>query len=523
MSKEESSVNNGEHLYYKNIAHNVLRQSKIEETRKNEEDNFTMEFNFKPHFLKTETADYSNVKSRFYRESIPLTKYIDENTTFQPNKNTKVLEIKGEEDINRMTNRLYSEQKKLRENKEKLSKNHIKEQCPFMPTINVPGKADPKYFMMRLEKWNKKIEEKNKENMDKKNNLGIKGKSKLFQPVVKDPIAKKMKRENEVHIDLYNKGLEHIDYRKSIMTTDTRDDLAKIESDKIERIKNLKEERDRYKKEKKEKMEKEINERTIKAKAEKENLEKIIKERTEEIFGEKVKETGKNKKDTKKKGEKVTTKDGKKLKSVNKEIKNASSNNENKNKKGKINLKEKPRKEKKSAPKILQKEKENINKKKPQSTKQRVNTETSKVTTKKETKTVKETKVNQKNKVKKEPVKKIEKKERNKSQPQKSKKEEVVKKEKETKTIVVSKEDKGSQSQKAKKVLNKSDKSYAQKLKTAKNNLLHNKNEIIGELEFNNIKNNKKSSSNHTNTNEYNVVSVGSKTGKIKKEKTSKK
>ena len=37
--------------------------------------------------------------------------------------------------------------------------------------------------------------------MDKKNNLGIKGKSKLFQPVVKDPIAKKIKRENEVHID----------------------------------------------------------------------------------------------------------------------------------------------------------------------------------------------------------------------------------------------------------------------------------------------------------------------------------
>ena len=289
MSKQELSANHGEHLYYKNIAHNVLRQSKIEETRKNEEDNFTMEFNFQPHFLKTETSDYSNVKSRFYRESIPISKYVDENTTFQPNKNTKVLEIKGEEDINRMTNRLYSEQKKFKENKEKLAKNYIKEQYPFMPTINVPGKADPKYFMMRLEKWNKKIEEKNKENMDKKNNLGIKGKSKLFQPVVKDPIAKKMKRDNEVHIDLYNKGLEHIDYRKSIMTTDKREDLNKIESDKKERIKTLKEERDRYKKEKKEKMEKEINERTIKAKAEKENLEKIIKERTEEIFNEKEK------------------------------------------------------------------------------------------------------------------------------------------------------------------------------------------------------------------------------------------
>ena len=360
MSKQELSANHGEHLYYKNIAHNVLRQSKIEETRKNEEDNFTMEFNFQPHFLKTETSDYSNVKSRFYRESIPISKYVDENTTFQPNKNTKVLEIKGEEDINRMTNRLYSEQKKFKENKEKLAKNHIKEQYPFMPTINVPGKADPKYFMMRLEKWNKKIEEKNKENMDKKNNLGIKGKSKLFQPVVKDPIAKKMKRDNEVHIDLYNKGLEHINYRKSIMTTDKREDLNKIESDKKERIKTLKEERDRYKKEKKEKMEKEINERTIKAKAEKENLEKIIKERTEEIFNEK------EKKDSKKQGEKTIKKEVKNLK-------NNKDNQNNKNKKDKLILKEKPKKEEKSAPKILIKEKENINKKKPQTSKQRIN------------------------------------------------------------------------------------------------------------------------------------------------------
>ena len=512
MSKEELSVNNGEHLYYKNIAHNVLRQSKIEETRKNDEDNFTMEFNFQPHFLKTETSDYSNVKSRFYRESIPISKYIDENTTFQPNKNTKVLEIKGEEDINRMTNRLYSEQKKFRENKEKLAKNLIKEQYPFMPTINVPGKADPKYFMMRLEKWNKKIEEKNKENMDKKNNLGIKGKSKLFQPVVKDAIAKKIKRDNEVHIDLYNKGLEHIDYRKSIMTTDKREDLNKIESDKKERIKNLKEERDRYKKEKKEKMEKEINERTIKAKAEKENLEKIIKERTEEIFNEKEKE----KKDSKKTEEKKNKKEVKNLKSVNKD------NQINKNKKGKLILKEKPKKEEKSAPKILPKEKEIINKKKPQTSKQRVNTEVSKVSTKKEAKTVKETKVTNKNKEEKEPEKKIEKKERNKSQPQKAKKVEVVKKEKETKTIIASKEDKESNSKKIKKVENNNDKSYAQKLKAAKK-LLNNKNEIIGELEFNEIKNNKKPNSHHANKHEYNVISVGSKAGKIKKEKISKK
>ena len=34
MSGEEPLVNNGEHLYYKNMAHKILRQSKIEETKK---------------------------------------------------------------------------------------------------------------------------------------------------------------------------------------------------------------------------------------------------------------------------------------------------------------------------------------------------------------------------------------------------------------------------------------------------------------------------------------------------------
>ncbi len=534
MSKQELSANHGEHLYYKNIAHNVLRQSKIEETRKNEEDNFTMEFNFQPHFLKTETSDYSNVKSRFYRESIPISKYVDENTTFQPNKNTKVLEIKGEEDINRMTNRLYSEQKKFKENKEKLAKNYIKEQYPFMPTINVPGKADPKYFMMRLEKWNKKIEEKNKENIEKKNNLGANhGKSKMFQPVVKDPIAKKMKRENEVHIDLYNKGLEHLNYRKSIMTTDTREDLAQIENEKKERIKNLKEERERFKKEKQEKTEKEINERTLKAKIEKENLDKIIKERTEKIFNEIDKKEKKAAEMLEKKNamkQKLKTEENRAIKNVNEENKNLKQKNINPNlnknendKKEKIQLKSNPKKEEKKALKVSQKEKENTDIKKPQSSKQKTNPKMEKSPNKKVEEITKNEKVINKNKNEEQPLKKIEKKERNRSQPAKSKKKpDFVKKEKETKTITVSKEEKESNLVKVKKVENKEDNNYANKLKSAKNNiknLLNNKNEIIGELEFNNMKSNKKPNINHKNTNEYNVVSVGSKTGKIKKSK----
>ena len=120
-------------------------------------------------------------------------------------------------------------------------------------------------------------------------------------------------------------------------------------------------------------------------------------------------------------------------------------------------------------------------------------------------------------------MEKIEKKKRNRSQPAKSKKKpDFVKKEKETKTITVSKEEKESNLVKVKKVENKEDNNYANKLKSAKNNiknLLNNKNEIIGELEFNNMKSNKKPNINHKNTNEYNVVSVGSKRGKIKKSK----
>ena len=144
MSKMESLIDDGEFIYYKNIAKNVLRQSKIEETKKYQEDNFNMEFNFQPHFLKTEVSEnYSNIKSRFYRESIPVSKYKDENVTFQPNKK---VELKGEEDIQKITNRLYSEHKKLKENREKLSKNIIKDECPFKPIINVPGKPSKIFY-----------------------------------------------------------------------------------------------------------------------------------------------------------------------------------------------------------------------------------------------------------------------------------------------------------------------------------------------------------------------------------------
>ena len=130
MSKVEPLVNNGEHMYYKNIAKNILRENKIEETKKNHEDNFTMEFNFQPRFLKTENDNYSNVKSRIYREFTPQSKSKEDNLAY-PDKKLKNNEAKGEEDIKKMTERLYSEQKKFKENKEKLSKNLIKDECPL--------------------------------------------------------------------------------------------------------------------------------------------------------------------------------------------------------------------------------------------------------------------------------------------------------------------------------------------------------------------------------------------------------
>ena len=284
MSSERPLVNNGERLYYKNIAHGVLRQSKIEETKKNDEDNFTMEFRFQPRISKIENDKYSNIPSKF-RESIPTQKLEEE----QIIKNKKETEPKTEEEIKKMTNRLHSELQKFKENKEKLKIEQTKEECPFTPTINVQGKADPKYFMMRLEKWKKKMEEKNNnEGGKKKMNIDSMTGQKLFQPKVVDPVAKRLKRENEdVHTDLYKKGLEHIDYRKKITKTDTRDNLEQIEREKKEKISKLKEERERYKKEKQEKMEKEIQERTLKAKAEKEDMEKIIKERYDKEYKEK--------------------------------------------------------------------------------------------------------------------------------------------------------------------------------------------------------------------------------------------
>jgi hypothetical protein len=240
MTSEDVVVNNGERLYYQNLAQGFLRESKLEEAKKNEEDNYTMEFNFKPRISKNENDKYANISSRFYRESIPIQKYKEENEA------KKSKETFTEEEINKMTKRLHDESKTFKENKEKISKEHTKDECPFKPTINVQGKTDPKYFMMRLEKWNKKMEEKSKKYSTKdakKLTIDLTTGQKLFQPKVDDPVAKKLKRDNDdVHIDLYNKGLEHIDYRNKITKTDTREDLEQIENEKKEKINKLKEE-----------------------------------------------------------------------------------------------------------------------------------------------------------------------------------------------------------------------------------------------------------------------------------------
>ena len=287
MTTDEPLVNNGERVYYKHLAHGVLRQSKIEKTKKNEEEDFKMEFRFQPNINKNENDKYSEIQSK-YKEAIPVQKKSEEYNLHN------AIEPKSEEEIKKMINRLHSESKIFKENKEKLYKEQTKEECPFTPTINVQGKSDPKYFMMRLEKWNKKMEEKlKKKEGEKQLNVDKTTGQKLFQPKVDDPVAKQLKRENEdVHIDLYMKGLEHIDYRKKIMETDTRDDLEQIENNKKEKINKLKEERDRYKKEKQEKFEKEIYERSLKAKAEKENIKKVLKERTKKEQNEEEKKQG---------------------------------------------------------------------------------------------------------------------------------------------------------------------------------------------------------------------------------------
>ena len=397
MTTDEPLVNNGERLYYQNIAHGVLRQSKIEKTKKNEEEDFKMEFSFQPNINKNENDKYSDIHSK-YKQIVPPQKLSEENHL----RNT--IEPKREEEIKKMINRLHSESKKFKENKEKLYKEQTKEECPFSPKINVQGKSDPKYFMMRLEKWNKKMEEKIKKNEgEQKLNFDKTTGQKLFQPKVDDPVAKQIKRENEnVHFDLYQKGLEHIDYRKKIMETDTRDDLEQIENNKKEKINKLKEERDRYKKEKQEKLEKEIYERSLKAKAEKENIKQVLKERTKKEQNKEEKNQGKKNIKNKEKIKDIETKKKKFQKNI-----------------FDIGIQKS----------ISPQKKINNNKTLPLNSKQKVNTETTKL------KSTKETKEN-KNKLKKIPIKKDYINERAQSQPQKNKTE--ISKEKKNKTITYS-------------------------------------------------------------------------------------
>ena len=477
MASEDQILNNGERLYYLNLAHGIVRQSKIEETKKNEEDNFTMEFKFQPRINKEDNDKYSNVQSKF-RDSIPNQKFGEQTESSQKNKG---IEPKTEEEIKNLTNRLHSEQQKFKENKEKLYKNQTQEECPFTPKINVQGKADPKYFMMRLEKWNKKMEEKIKKNEegDKKHTVDAITGQKLFQPKVVDPVAKKLKRDNEdVHTDLYKKGLEHIDYRKKIMKPDTRDDLQRIENEKKAKITKLKEERDRYKKEKQEKFEKEVNERALKVKAEKENMEKIIKER----INKEKKEDDKNKKPDKK---------------------NSKKGKDDKKEEKKNNIKKEiPAKIKFQKEKGVQKNLKNLNK--PLSSNKRMNTDTVKL------KSIKDNK----NAMKKLPIKVEEKNKRAISQSPKVNKRDFSK-QKEAKT-------KTNDSRKKKETLSKQKQieGKEKRFKSAKNDK-KNINPKIGEIELNNKKNKKEIIK--KTIGENNIVSLDNKSKAVKKGKNVKK
>lgn len=517
MTSQDVVVNNGERLYYQNLAHGFLRESKLEETKKNEEDNYTMEFNFKPRIPKNENDKYANVASRFYRESIPIQKYEEENEA-KKNKETFT-----EEEINKMTKRLHDESKTFKENKEKISKEHTKDECPFTPTINVQGKADPKYFMMRLDKWNKKMEEKSKKYNTKdakKLTIDLTTGQKLFQPKVDDPVAKKLKRDNDdVHVDLYNKGLEHLDYRNKITKTDTREDVEQIENEKKEKISKLKEERERYKKEKQEKLEKELQERSLRVKAEKENMEKILKEKTKGYNNDKkepenkkksTKEpnraNSKNQKDKKNQAKDPKDKKGKKNKDIvikekeaapikNKGLKGTKKSNSVQkiiaNKDESKNNKVKSKSKSKSKNKII-----------PLSSTNRVNTDNSKIKANKE----KENK-SVRSRIPFRKDKKDDKNERNKSLPQK-KKETSVKKDNITQNIKIDLKSKKVDSvSKEKKISGNSVSKRIKSAKTDNKNIIGNK---IGELVNNNVKQNKKNSKNLKEGNENNAISLKS-------------
>ena len=514
MTSEDVVVNNGERLYYQNLAQGFLRESKLEETKKNEEDNYTMEFNFKPRISKNENDKYANVSSRFYRESIPIQKYKEENEA------KKSKETFTEEEINKMTKRLHDESKTFKENKEKISKEHIKDECTFTPMINVQGKADPKYFMMRLEKWNKKMEEKNKKHSTKdakKLTIDLTTGQKLFQPKVDDPVEKKLKRGNEnVHIDLYNKGLEHIDYRNKITKTDTREDLEQIESEKKEKIGKLKEGRERYKKEKQEKLEKDLQERSLKVKAEKVNIEKILKETAKgnnndkkeldskkKATKEPIRANSKNQKDKKNQSKEVKDKRAKKNNDIaikekeaapkkNKDLKVTKKSNSvqkiitNKNE-GKSKTKNKSKS--KSKNKII-----------PLSSYNRINTDTSKIKANKEN-------ISVRSKIPFRKDKKDDKNERNKSQPQK-KKETSVKKDNIIQNIKIDlKSKKVDSASKEKKISGNSVSKRIKSAKTDYKNIIGNR---IGELVNNSLKQNKKISKNLKEGNENNVISLKS-------------
>lgn len=299
--ENDPSVNNGEKVYYRQMAKGFIHERDLNNEKKKNEDHLSMVFTFKPSFQKDDAERFSHVSKKVYdpkNTNEDLQEYFYSRFSFQPNATGQGTETKTKEDVNRLTTRLHNELITFNEDKRKLKEKYYEQKCPFNPEVLKPQGKNANYenFKKREEQRKKKMEDKKKEDELKPKNIDKITGQKLFIPKIKDPMAKSIERKNEdVYQDLYQQGMDQKDYIKMIYVPDNREEIIeevdnkRVEKkimDKEERERNRELKKEREKEERLEKKEKDEKQKEIKDKKKAQKRELIRQTIREQLDNE---------------------------------------------------------------------------------------------------------------------------------------------------------------------------------------------------------------------------------------------
>ena len=228
-----AEFNNGERLYYQELAKNEIERARKENYAKKIEEDLCAELTFKPSFSYS-NPQYQNVSSKVYDELPAKTDLNQKKVSELDLENLKQSKKNlTKEQIDNLSNKLSKEKEDINKKIEKLRTNIQNKIYPFTPSINKTSKQNPfsdKKFIERMDEWNKNRFKKTQQKFTETGKDNATGQV-LFVPKVNEHNFKKGTRTGKIHENLYNHGMAAKNHRKNIYDPDNVENEEKCRED----------------------------------------------------------------------------------------------------------------------------------------------------------------------------------------------------------------------------------------------------------------------------------------------------